>query len=82
MVVGHAGQIDHVLAIAAPGYADVGFARLARTIDDAAENRERKRRFNVAQRVFEFLDGADDVEALPCATWTTYYPDAAGAQAQ
>jgi hypothetical protein len=29
MMVGHAGEIDHMLAVAAAGDADVGLARLA-----------------------------------------------------
>src|SRR3546814_9148337 len=43
MVVGDARQIDHMLAVAAAGDADVGFARLAGAVDDAAEDRERHR---------------------------------------
>ena len=37
VMIGDAGQIDHMLAIAAAGNADVGLARLARAVDDAAE---------------------------------------------
>ena len=44
MVIGHARQIDHVLAGAAAGDADIGLARLARAVDDAAEHRQRQRR--------------------------------------
>ena len=39
MVVGDAGEIDHVLAVAAAGDADVGLARFAGAVDDAAEHR-------------------------------------------
>src|SRR5687768_14632520 len=41
MMVGQAGEIDHMLALAAAGNADVGLARLARTVDDAAQHRQR-----------------------------------------
>jgi hypothetical protein len=40
VVVGHAREIDHVLAVAAAGDADVGFARFAGAVDHAAEHRE------------------------------------------
>src|SRR4051812_47423278 len=64
MMVGDARQIDHMLPVAAAGDADVGLARLAGAVDDAAEHRERHWRADMAQPLLERLDGADDVEAL------------------
>ena len=40
-VVGDAADIDLVGAVAAAGEADVGLARLARAVDDAADDRKR-----------------------------------------
>src|SRR5438128_11376314 len=51
MVVGDAAEIDHMLAVAAAGDADVGLAGLARAVDYAAENRERHRRADMAKRL-------------------------------
>src|SRR5688500_8727871 len=48
MMVGDSGEVDHVLALAAAGDADVGLARLAGAVDDAAEHAERHRRADVA----------------------------------
>ena len=81
-MVGDARQIDHVLALAAAGDADVGLARLARAVDDAAEHRERHRRLDVLQPLLERLDGADDVEALARAARAGDDPDAAVADAE
>ncbi len=53
MVIGHARKIDHMLSITAAGDADVGLARFARAVDDAAEDRERQWRFNMAERVLK-----------------------------
>src|SRR3546814_11220560 len=82
MVVGDARQIDHMLAIAAAGDADVGFARFAGAVDDAAENRQRHRRPDVLERLFQLLHGANDVEALARTTGARDDADAPGAQAQ
>ena len=40
-VVGEAADVDLVGAVAAAGEADIGLARLARAVDDAADDRER-----------------------------------------
>jgi len=37
-VMRQAGHIDHVRALAAAGDADIRFARLARAVDDAADD--------------------------------------------
>ena len=71
-----------MLAIAAAGDADVGLARFARAINDAAQYRERHRGLYMTQRVFEFLHRADDVEALSRARGAADHADAAGAKAQ
>ena len=68
MVVGDAGEIDHVLAFAAAGQADIGLACFAGAIDNAAEHRERHRGIDVLQAFFERLHRADDIKALSCAT--------------
>ncbi len=81
-VVGEAGQIDHVLARAAAGQADVGLARLARAVDDAAEHRERQGRVDMLEPLFQRLNGADDVEALARAAGAGDDLDPAGADAQ
>ena len=82
MMVGHARQIDHVLAVAAAGDADVGLARFAGAVDDAAEHRERHRRADMLQPLLERLDGADHVEALPRAARAGDDADAAVADAE
>src|SRR5688572_6618931 len=64
VVVGDSRQIDHVLALAAAGDADVGLARFAGTVDDAAEHRQRHRGADMLEPLLELLDRADDVEAL------------------
>ena len=80
MVVGHAGQVDHVLALAAASDADVGLAGLTRAIDHTAEHRERHWGLDVAQRVLKLLHGADHVKALPRAAGARDDPNAAGPQ--
>src|SRR3546814_8616122 len=82
MVVGDPRKEDHMLAVAAAGDADVGFARLAGAVDDAAQYRERHRGLDVAERLFERLDGADDVEPLARAAGAGDDADAAGAEAE
>src|SRR6185436_20508096 len=82
MMVGDAGQIDHVLAVAAAGEADIGLARLARAVDDAAEDRKRHRCADVGEPLLERLDGADDVEALARAARAGDDADAAIANAE
>ncbi len=46
-VMRYAGDIDLVRAVAAAGEADVGLARLARAVHDAADHRHRHRRGDV-----------------------------------
>src|SRR3546814_18508832 len=82
MVVGDARQIDHMLAVAAAGDADVGFARLAGAVDDAAEDRERHRGLDMLERILEPLHGADDVDTLPRAARARHDADAAGPEAE
>jgi len=41
-MIGRPFEIDHVRAVAAAGEADVGFRRLARAVDDAADDRDRQ----------------------------------------
>ena len=82
MMVGDARQIDHMLAIAAAGDADVGLARFAGAIDNAAEDREGHGCFDMAKRILQLLHRADDVKALAGAAWAAYDAHAAGAQAQ
>src|SRR5215471_724999 len=48
-VVGAAAEVDLVRAVAAAGEADIGLARLARAVDDAADDRHRKWRRDVLQ---------------------------------
>jgi hypothetical protein len=48
-VVGEAADVDLVGAVAAAGEADVGFARLARAVDDAADDRDGERRRDVRE---------------------------------
>jgi SAM-dependent methyltransferase len=70
-------EIDHAGAGAAAGEANVGFARLTRSVHDAADNRQRHRGRNVLQPLFQDFDRLDDVETLPCAGWTGNDIDAA-----
>src|SRR3546814_993587 len=71
-----------MLAVAAAGDADVGFARLAGAVDDAAEDRERHRGLDMLERILEPLHGADDVETLPRAARARHDADAAGPEAE
>ena len=71
-----------MLAGAAAGDADVGLARLAGAVDDAAEHRERQRHADMLEPLLERLDGADHIEALPCAARTGDDPDAAVTDAE
>src|SRR3546814_6819383 len=50
MVVGDPREEDHMLAVASAGDADVGLARFAGAVDDAAQYRERHRGLDVAER--------------------------------
>jgi len=63
-VVGEAADVDLVGAVAAAGEADVGLARLARAVDDAADDRQGERRRDVREALLESLDGLDDLELL------------------
>src|SRR3546814_291404 len=67
LVVGKAGHIDHVRALAAAGHADVGLARFAGAVDAAADPRYLHRRHDVLQALFQQFDGIDDLELLPRA---------------
>src|SRR5688572_10817335 len=82
MMVGDSGQIDHMLALAAAGDSDVGLARLAGAVDDAAEHRERHRRADMGEPLLQLLDGADDVEALAGAARAGDDADAAVADSE
>src|SRR3546814_20160323 len=66
---GDARQIDHVLARAAAGEADIGLARFAGAVADAAQHRKRHRRADMLEPLLKLFDRADHVEALPCAAW-------------
>ena len=63
-VVGEAADVDLVGAVAAAGEADVGLARLARAVDDAADDRDGQRRRDVREALLEPLDRLDDLEML------------------
>ena len=81
-VIGHAGDIDLMRAVAAAGEADVGLARLAGAVDDAADDRERDRRRDVGEALLERRHGLDDVELLARAGRARDHGDAAPAQLQ
>ncbi len=81
-VVGEAADVDLVSAVAAAGKADIGLARLARAIDDAADHRHRQRRRDVRQAFLEPLDRLDHLELLPGAGRARNHRDAAAPQAQ
>ena len=53
LVVGLAGQIDHVLAVATAGDTDIGHQRLTGAVDHAADDRQRQRRLDVGQALFQ-----------------------------
>ena len=63
-VVGEAADLDLVGAVAAAGEADIGLARFARTVDDAADDRDGEWRRDVLEALFEALDGPDHLELL------------------
>src|SRR4029079_13962973 len=67
MMVGHAGQIDHMPALAAASDADVRLTRFAGAVHHASKHRKRHGRPDMLQPLLESLDGADDVEALASA---------------
>ena len=81
-VVGEAADIDLVGAVAAAGEADIGLARLARAVDDAADHRHRQRRRDVREALLEPLDGLDHLELLARAGRAGDDGDAAAAQVQ
>jgi len=68
-MVGEATDIDLVGAVAAAGKADIGLARLARAVDDAADHRHGQRRRDVREALLEPLDRLDDLELLARAGW-------------
>ncbi len=78
----HARDIDLMRAVAAAGEADIGLARLAGAVDDAADDRERHRRGDVREPLLQHLDGLDDVEFLARAGRAGDDGDAAMAQAE
>src|SRR3546814_4316452 len=82
MMIGDARQIDHVLARAAAGEADIGLARFAGAVDDAAQHRKRHRRADMLEPLLKLFDRADHVEALPCAAWAGDDPHPAIADAE
>ena len=51
-------------AAATAGQTDMGFARLARAVDDAADDRHRYRRGDVGEPLLEPLDGFDALKLL------------------
>ena len=81
-MVRHARDIDLVRAVAAAGEADVGLARLARAVHDAADHRHRHRRGDVGDALLQRLDGADHVVLLARAGRAGDEVDAAMAQAE
>jgi hypothetical protein len=54
-------------AVPTAGEADIGLARLARTIDHAADNRDRQWRGDMGEALFEALDRLNHFELLPGA---------------
>src|SRR6476659_8646073 len=81
-MIGDARQEDHVLAVAAAGDADVGFTRFTRSVDHAAEHRQRHWRADVLQALLRRLDGADYIKALTRAARAGDDADAAAADTQ
>src|SRR6185312_4376294 len=81
-VVRHAGNIDLMRIVAATGETDIGFARLARPVDDAADHRERHRRGDMRQALLQDLDRLDDFEILPRAGGARDDADAAPPQSE
>ena len=66
----------------AAGQADVGFARLAWSVDHAPDHRNGHRRGHVGEADLEHLHGLDDLELLPRARGTGDHVDAAMAEIQ
>ena len=62
--------------LAAAGEADIGFARFARAVDDAADDRHGQWRRDVREPFLEPLDRLDDLELLPGAGRAGYHRDA------
>jgi len=63
-VIGNPADVDLVRVVAAAGEADIGFARLARTVDDAADHRKGQRRRDVGEAFLEHLDRFMGVSCL------------------
>ena len=55
-VVGEAADVELVGAVAAAGEADIGLARLARAVDDTADDRHLQWRRDVREALLEPLD--------------------------
>jgi hypothetical protein len=79
-MVGDAAQINLMRVVAAAGEADIGLARLARPVDDAADDREGQRRRDVGEPLFEQFDGLDHLELLARAGRAGDHRDPAPAQ--
>jgi len=79
-VVRQAADIDLVGAVAAAGKADIGLARLTRTVDDTTDDRNGQRRRDVREALLEPLDGLDDLELLAGAGRARNHRDAAAPQ--
>lgn len=70
VVIGHSGQIDHMLACAASCQTSRSVsARFARAIDDTSQDGERKRCVNMLQPLLKLLHGADYIKSLPGTGW-------------
>src|SRR3954447_16094369 len=61
-VVGDAAQINLMRVVAPAGQADIGLARFAGPVDDAADDRQRQRRRYMREPLLQHLDRLDDLE--------------------
>ena len=71
LVLGHDGDVaaldEQVAALVAGRDADVGVARLARAVDDAAHHRDLQRDLPIAERLHGLLGDGDHVDLGPAA---------------
>ena len=77
-------EIDHAGAAtrATAGEAHIRFARFAWTVHDTADDRERHRRGDMLQPVFQHAHSFNDIESLPRAGWARNDIDTAMAQVE
>lgn len=56
-MVGHAGEVDHMVPLPAARKANVGFPRFTRSVHNAANNRQAERRMDMRETFLKHFNG-------------------------